>query len=97
VRRALILLPLLGLLVAGCTYPLTVSPTGAAQAIRSVVTANTRLTPLGITCPTDVMATVGRQFVCHFLVEGGTEYRAALRITKVRAGKVVFSITTSKS
>jgi hypothetical protein len=97
VRRALILLPLLGVLVAGCTYPLSVSAVGAAQAIRNVVTANTKLTPLGITCPTDVMATVGRQFNCHFLVVGGQEYRAAMRITKVRAGKVVFSITTSKN
>ncbi|HWF55153.1 MAG TPA: DUF4333 domain-containing protein [Solirubrobacteraceae bacterium] len=94
-RRALMMSIPLALLVAGCTYPVDVSPTGAERAIVNVVSAQTHVRPLDTVCPSGVMATVGASFTCHFVGPHDVTYGAKLRITKVRGQVVTFSITTT--
>ncbi len=82
----------LALLTAGCSS--TIKPEGAAASVVDLVSKQTGFKPKDVKCPSDVEATVGTEFECHFTGPEGSDYTAHMKVTKVEGDDVQFYIQT---
>lgn len=90
-RRALLVLPVLVLALAGCGTKNVILPDKTADTIVKFVSKQTGFTPKDVSCPSDVEAKVGGTFDCHFTGPDGP-YVVHMTIRKVDGERVLYGI-----
>ena len=91
------LLGLAALSPAACSSKTTVKADDAAKQVVKLVSDQNKFTPTDVKCPSDVEATKGGQFDCHFTGPRNVPYVAHMKIVKVVGERITCDINVEKS
>lgn len=94
---AAVLLGLAALSPAACSSTTTVKADDAAKQVVKLVSDQNKFTPTDVKCPSDVEATKGGQFDCHFTGPRNVPYVAHMKIVKVDGERITCDINVEKS
>lgn len=88
---------LVALSPAGCSSKTTVKADDAAKQVVKLVSDQNKFTPTDVKCPSDVEATKGAQFDCHFTGPRKVQYVAHMKIVKVDGERITCDIKVEKA
>jgi hypothetical protein len=83
-------------LLSACGGPASIDPGKTAKYVEDFVYQHTGFRATDVRCPSDIPATAGGRFNCHFTGPEGP-YTAYMRILNVKGRSVLFRVKTQPS